>query len=268
MVILTRTVRFAVNPRFGDSDSTVAKNGYAGQPPISGLGRHYELDLHCRGEPDAKTGYLFDIKDIDRAVREIAIPVITEACNTRPHTQPAEILAGFLPRLNSALGAKLARITWRFSPYHSLEMSSAAPTSVLIRQKFDFAAAHRLHSPHLTEAQNREIFGKCNNPSGHGHNYQVEPCVAAPLNSSGPAFSVDALQDLTTRFIIDRFDHKHLNLDTAEFSDRSGVTPTVENIARVFYDLLAPEITKADPKARLASITVWETDRTSCTYPG
>lgn len=267
MVILTRTVRFAVNPPLPSVPRTVAKNGYAGQPPVIGLGRHYELDVSCRGVPDPRTGYLFDIKEVDRLVRDIAIPVITEVCNSSAPTSPAVVLAGLLDPLNAALGANLARIRWRLSPYHSLEMSTQAPATVLVRQKFDFAAAHRLHSPHLTDTQNRETFGKCNNPAGHGHNYQVEPCVAAPVDRTGPGFSVHTLQDLTNRVLIDRFDHKHLNVDTAEFSDTSGVTPTVENIARVFYDLLAPEISKADPRARLASITVWETDRTSCTYP-
>jgi hypothetical protein len=61
---------------------------------------------------------------------------------------------------------------------------SRRPAAVIIRQKFDFAAAHRLHTPSLSEEENRRIFGKCNNPSGHGHNYQVEPAVEVELDAS------------------------------------------------------------------------------------
>jgi len=158
----------------------------------------------------------------------------------------------------------LGAVTWRLSPYYSVAMDAADTSTALLRQKFDFAAAHRLHNPSLSEVENRQLFGKCNLPSGHGHNYQVEPCVAVEVGGAC-RFGLVQLEEITGRVIIERFDHKHLNLDCPEFAQPGGVNPTVENIARVCYELLAPHI--RDAGASLRSLTVWETDRTSCSYP-
>ncbi|MCC6425769.1 MAG: 6-carboxytetrahydropterin synthase [Phycisphaerales bacterium] len=150
-------------------------------------------------------------------------------------------------------------------------MSPAGPSaaaSAIIRQRFDFAASHRLHNPAMTEQENRACFGKCNNSAGHGHNYIIEPAVRIPVDGAASVFSHADLEDLCKRVILDRFDHKHLNVDTAEFGEGAGVLPTVENIAKVSYDLLAPAVAARCPAARLEAITVWETDRTSSTYPG
>jgi 6-pyruvoyltetrahydropterin/6-carboxytetrahydropterin synthase len=76
------------------------------------------------------------------------------------------------------------------------------------------------------------------------------------------------LEAITDAAVIQRFDHKHLNEDTREFASVGGLNPSVENIAKVVFDLLAPEIARASPDAQLRSITVWETDRTCATYPG
>lgn len=242
---------------------------------MAGLGAFYELDVLCRGELDPATGYLMDIKAIDRAVREAAIPRIVLAVQTRPSADPGEVLAGVLPPLAEAVGPCFAGVRWRLSPYYSVQMLTSDPGTVLMRQRFDFAAAHRLHMPTLSDEENRARFGKCNNATGHGHNYQVEPCVALTLDAGTTpvaAFSLGMLERLTDEAIIQRFDHKHLNLDTVEFSSAGGLNPSVENIARVCYELLSKAIDRAigggtRGNASLRSVTVWETDRTCCTYP-
>lgn len=149
-------------------------------------------------------------------------------------------------------------------------MSPQTPTVALLRQQFDFAAAHRLHVPTLSDEENRRIFGKCNNLRGHGHNYRVEPCVEVSVQQGGPpAISLAEFERLTVEHIIARFDHTHLNDDTAEFNTaRGGMNPSVENIARVCFERLAPAIRAAAPGAKLRYVTVWETDKTSSTYPG
>ncbi|MEL6796463.1 MAG: 6-carboxytetrahydropterin synthase, partial [Planctomycetota bacterium] len=134
----------------------------------------------------------------------------------------------------------------------------------LLRQQFDFAAAHRLHAPELSDEENQRVFGKCNNPSGHGHNYRIEASVAVPVNQPPGGFGLADLEELCDTLVIERFDHTHLNVDTEEFGPR-GVMPSVENIAKVIYDILAPAV--GDRGATLRSMTVWETDRTCCTYP-
>ena len=304
MVQLSRTVRFAINPqelRLFPGPESRGVNGYAGSPPIRGLGRYYEIQVCCMGDADPVTGYLVDIKDIDRAVRSAAIPIIERACDERPATDPAALLPELVAALRSVLGPRVQRLRWSLSPYYSVEVStppSSSPSTFLLRQRFDFSASHRLNVPALSEDENRRRFGKCNNPSGHGHNYQFEPCVEVPLSvglavpepllqgsvgagskSAGPSpgssiFTLDLLERLAEEAIIRRFDHKNLTTDCPEFrigaggGSGNGINATVENIARVFYELLATAIKTAVPQARLRSITVWETDRTSATYPG
>ncbi len=277
-VLLRRTVRFAVNE---PSDAPGARpdpihNSYAGAPAIRGLGRHYELTVACRGDVDAHTGYFLNIKAIDTACRNRAIPIISEAVGRAHagHAEPAQVLDRVVRALNEELRGAVHAVRWWLTPYYSIEMAPPAPgsdssSSVLLRQTFDFAAAHRLYVPDLSDEENRRLFGKCTNERGHGHNYKVEPCVQVPLRGTdqAPAFTLHDLERLTDETIIERFDHKHLNEDTDEFGP-GGLNPSVENIARVCYDLLAPVIARHSAGARLTSITVWETDKTACTYPG
>jgi 6-pyruvoyltetrahydropterin/6-carboxytetrahydropterin synthase len=255
---------------------------------MRGLGRHYELLVRVRGEIDPTTGYLINIKEIDHAVRAAALPLIAGACRTRPETDPALLMPGIFAAVAAALPQEILSVRFCLSPYYSVEMQApptpappasdaAARPAVLLRQRFDFAASHRLHVPALSEAQNQALFGKCNNPSGHGHNYQFEPCVevrlpdpAEPPSQPGPPiFSLQDLERLAQQVLIDRYDHKNLSTDVPEFGPGgSGVNPSVEHIARTFYERLAPAIAAASGgAARLRHITVWETDRTSSTYP-
>jgi 6-pyruvoyltetrahydropterin/6-carboxytetrahydropterin synthase len=273
VVRLTRAVRFAINPSAEGSD--IGPNGYAASPSIQGLGRHYELDVACVGDIDPTTSYLIDIKAIDKAVRDKALPIIQRACLSQ-NTNAQEVLTEVLAALKATLGARLEGVRWRLSPYYSVEMtasSEAKPpafsaTTALLRQRFDFAAAHRLHLPNLSPEQNQALFGKCNNPTGHGHNYQFEPSVEVSATRGTPSFTLQDLERLSQSTIIERFDHKHLNQDTAEFDlTKGGVNPTVENIARVFYELLSKAIATKGKGAKLRAMTVWETDRTSATYP-
>lgn len=261
MLSLTRSIRFTLGVPDAKASGT---NGYAGRPAMRGFGSHYELTVRCRGEVDAAVGYLIDIQEIDHAVREVMLPGL--AAGSAQGEEPAHTLRSLLQPLAQKLRKPLASVRLNLTPFHSLEIepmpdnASAAP--VLLRQRFDFAAAHRLHVPGLSEDENRRLFGKCNNPNGHGHNYQVEPCVAVP---DGTRFPLLLLETLTKEAIIDRFDHKHLNLDTTEFGP-GGENPSVENIAKVAFGLLSPRVHAHG--ATLRHITVWETDRTSATYPG
>ncbi|MEL6329405.1 MAG: 6-carboxytetrahydropterin synthase [Planctomycetota bacterium] len=264
MHTLRRTVRLVVNPAATTPtppNETRGRNGYAGKPAMTGLGAFYELEVACRGEPDAATGYLIDIKVIDNAARGVVAPRIEAGARTGG--DPAAILAGAMGPLAAALRpVELDSARLRLSPYYAVEMSTDNGQRVLIRQRFDFAAAHRLHVETLSDDENRRLFGKCNNPSGHGHNYQIEPCVECD-----PADPIDLaqLEAIVEEVVIERFDHKHLNIDTDEFNtEKGGVNPSVENIARVSHELLSGPVASAG--ARLVSTTVWETDRTAATY--
>ena len=133
---------------------------------------------------------------------------------------------------------------------------------VILRQQYEFAAAHRLHVPTLSDEENRQIFGKCNNPSGHGHNYQVEVAVKCPIDGDGHIATVNMIDALVDREIMERLDHKHLNEDVDAFAD---LNPSVENIAKVIYDWLV--VAMRNENLELEVISVWETGKTRCTYP-
>ena len=133
-------------------------------------------------------------------------------------------------------------------------------------QRFEFSAAHRLHSEALSEKQNQEVFGRCNNPNGHGHNYEVEVSVSGepdPATGHIVAGGIPELQRIVNQQVIDRFDHKHLNLDCEEFKAGSGVNPTVENIARIIFQRLKGSI---PGPAKLQCVKVWETPKTVAEY--
>lgn len=267
MITLSRTLRFAINPDAPPPPGVRDPNGYGGVPAMRGLGRHYELEVVCKGDPSPATGYLINIKEIDLAARAEAIPRIAAACADRPAAEPGPILAEIIPPLNDRLAGRVHSVRWWLTPYYSVEMNAQALGTVLVRQKFDFCASHRLHMPNLSDEENRRCFGRCNHPSGHGHNYQVEPCVAVPVElSAAGRFTLPDLERIADAVIVERFDHKHLNKDTAEFGPQ-GVNPSVELIAKVCFDLLAAALRQEFPDVALRTVTVWETDRTCATYP-
>jgi 6-pyruvoyltetrahydropterin/6-carboxytetrahydropterin synthase len=130
-----------------------------------------------------------------------------------------------------------------------------------VYRKEHFNAAHRLHQPAWTDEKNTEIFGKCNNPSYHGHNYElIVKVVGYPDQQTGYVIDLKVLSDLIQEQVLNRFDHKNLNLDTVEFKD---LNPTAENIARVIYDLLRPHL--SEDKA--LQIRLYETPRNFVEYP-
>ena len=130
-----------------------------------------------------------------------------------------------------------------------------------IFRKATFNSAHRLHNPAWDEKTNQAIFGKCNNPSYHGHNYELIVKVAGDVDpETGYVMDIKILNDIIQEEIVERFDHKNLNLDTAEFQ---SLNPTAENIARVTYELLRKKIDAAFD----VQVTLYETPRNYVVYP-
>lgn len=121
---------------------------------------------------------------------------------------------------------------------------------VAVFRKEHFNAAHRLFNPSWDEERNNKIFGKCALPNYHGHNYElIVKVVGEPDTNTGYVMDMKELSDIIQREIIERFDHRNLNLDTKEFKH---LNPTAENIAVVIYELLRPHIdTKLDMQIRL-----------------
>jgi 6-pyruvoyltetrahydropterin/6-carboxytetrahydropterin synthase len=264
---LRRSVRvcFSTSPHGSDASITTAKagkNGYAGFPRLASLGAYTQFDVAVQGSPDAKTGYLLDIHVIDKAMHAaIEHAQVRNAYISGQH--PAHVLPALLQSLFAHLPTTHS-LRWHVTPFCSYEASMSHPSRVVLRQRFDFAAAHRLHARDLSDEQNRATFGKCNNPRGHGHNYQFEPAVRIEPTSNGTNFSLLDLEVLCDSVLLAKFDHTYLNVDTQEFNQAlGGLNPSVENIASVFFRLLAPAV--AAKGATLESMTVWETDRTCAT---
>ena len=124
-----------------------------------------------------------------------------------------------------------------------------------------FNAAHRLHNKNWSDQKNKDVFGKCNNPNYHGHNYDLEVKVIGHCDpETGYVIDTKILSDLIKKYVLDRYDHKNLNLDTQEFKD---VNPTAENIAISIYNLLKPKL-----EANLElKIKLYETPRNFVEYP-
>lgn len=266
MIELTRTIRFSIGPG-GVLDADLPRhNTFASWPPMRWLGRYYELAIMCRGEPDAVTGYFINITDIDRVGRDKALPIIADATGTadrggdvRIGRLMREVITVAQPDLNSSITC----VTLRLAPTLSIAIKEDDMSHVLISQQYEFSSAHRLHVEQLSDDENRDVFGKCNNPSGHGHNYRLEVTVKAPILEAGRVVDVEQLDELVDRVVVNRFDHKHLNQDTTEFAH---LNPSVENIAQVIYGLLESALTEL--RCDLDQVRVWETGKTVCTYRG
>ena len=134
-------------------------------------------------------------------------------------------------------------------------------SKVAVIRKAHFNAAHRLHNPEWDDEMNRKIFGKCNNPNFHGHNYDLEVKVIGEVDPrTGYVIDMKILKDMIEDSVLERFDHKNLNLDTEEFRT---LNPTAENIAIVIWDILRAQL----PEKYDLYIKLFETERNYVEYP-
>jgi 6-pyruvoyltetrahydropterin/6-carboxytetrahydropterin synthase len=130
-----------------------------------------------------------------------------------------------------------------------------------VYRKTHFNSAHRLNNTQLSAEENERIFGKCNRPNYHGHNYELIVKVTGEIDPiSGYVIDMKVLADLIKEHVEEKFDHRNLNLDTEEFKN---LNPTAENIARVIYDILRAKI---DRKFDLG-IRLYETERNFVDFP-
>ena len=128
-------------------------------------------------------------------------------------------------------------------------------------RKAHFNAAHRLHNPKWSEEKNREVFGLCNNPHYHGHNYELEVKVVGEVDpDTGYLIDLKILKDVIKEQIENRFDHKNLNLETEEFKN---LNPTAENICYVIWQILTEHL---DDRYEI-TVRLYETPRNFVEYP-
>jgi 6-pyruvoyltetrahydropterin/6-carboxytetrahydropterin synthase len=131
-----------------------------------------------------------------------------------------------------------------------------------VTRRVHFNAAHRLHNPRLSDAENEAMFGVCGNPNFHGHNYELEISVDGDIDPrTGYVMDVQRIKQVAAECLLRYLDHKNLNLDVPWFAD---LNPTAENIAVVCWRVLQPAV----KPATLTRIRLWETDRIYVEYHG
>ena len=151
---------------------------------------------------------------------------------------------------------------WHYSTDQpSFRLPLALPI-VTITRRLRFNAAHRVHNPALSDAENARLFGKCNNPNGHGHNYTLDVSVTGPVDErTGYVMDLSDLRDIVEQEVIEKLDHKNLNLDV-EFM--RGINPTSENLVVAIWRAIDSRIRPA----RLSGLRLWETEHNYVDYNG
>lgn len=139
---------------------------------------------------------------------------------------------------------------------------------VYLTRRYRFSASHRLHNDALSAEENRRVYGKCDNPYGHGHNYVLDVAVAGDIDpATGMVFDLGLLDSTVEREVLERFDHTNLNLDVDNFRD---VVPTTENLCVEIYNLLREKLRGGVhwPSARLERVRLEETSSNFFEYEG
>jgi 6-pyruvoyltetrahydropterin/6-carboxytetrahydropterin synthase len=261
---LVRNIRFSINPFLPDDE--LGANSYASKPCGEGLAIFLELIVGLAGQTKDTTGFVLNVSDIDRLVRTHAVPIFTgrirENFARAKHTALPE-LTQLLTRVRDTLedkftGATLIELALKLNPYRKIAFDCEDMKMFYFSEKFDFAAMHKLWNDKLSQDENFELFGKCANPAGHGHNYVLEVTVKAPAERD---IRIGDFENVVDAQFVKLVDHKNLNQDVAEFAEKN---PTIENLAVLAWDRLAGKFSRA----KLHSVTVAESDRTFCTYYG
>ena len=259
---LNRQIRFSINPF---APARTGFNSYASKPCGSGLSFYLALWVELTGKLDPDTGFVVNVSRIDQALRSRVVPLfdqtIRQACTDRRPLSLADLTALLRcawPQVQSAFETlQLTKLTLELNPYRTIQLNAEDSDVLLFNEKFEFVAMHRLWNTQFDEATNTELFGKCANPAGHGHNYVIEVTVEKPAGPE-PQDWIARFEKVVEQSFLAIVDHKNLNVDVPQFK----VNPTVENLASFAWDRL---VGRYDP-ARWVRVTDWENDRPYCTY--
>lgn len=252
MYYLTRQTAFEASHYNRIPELTDAENydlfGAAANP--NSHGHNYILEVMVKGDIHTDDGMVINLTTLDSLLKsEVHANYDHKHLNRQhpvfsndPTLQPTcenitiEIWQCLFPSLSGGLlhRVRLYEKTEHFADYYGED------SMVYLTKIYEFSAAHRLHSHNLTEHENLEIFGKCNNPAGHGHNYTLEVTVKGEVDEkTGLVAAIGLLDDVVENQVFTRFDYKHLNLDTVEFKK---LNPTSENFVKVLWDVLEPNL--------------------------
>ncbi len=264
LVSMTRRVVFSSGHRYWLAKLSTEENQAVFGPWASPFnhGHNYALEVTVKGAVDPRTGMVVNIKRIDDIVRDR----ILSLCDGKSLNDEVPYFADRAPsvenilifcesELASAMPSECALTHLKLEETSTLygELNLANGTMTLTRI-YEFAAAHRLHSDALSADENVELFGKCNNLAGHGHNYVLEVTVSGvPDPKTGMLVDLDKLDEVVNREVVDRYDHKHLNVDVPEFKTQPASS---EYIATEIFARLEGKV-----PAQLHRIRLYETAR-------
>jgi 6-pyruvoyltetrahydropterin/6-carboxytetrahydropterin synthase len=155
--------------------------------------------------------------------------------------------------------AKVSELSLALNPFRKVTVDCEDSEMIYFSEKFEFAATHKLWNDSFSDERNFEVFGKCANPAGHGHNYIVEVTVKKTVKKG--ELRIGDFERLVDKEFIKVVDHKNLNVDVPYFAE---AIPTVENIARFAWERIVGKFGEAG----LHCVTIWETDKTCCSYYG
>lgn len=281
---LARQVRFAVDP-FGLSTEYGA-NSYCAKPTADGLSLFFALWVELTGPVDIDTGFVVNVADIDRIVRDKAVGLFdefikqyfTSSMSLRDpqrgskqsgslallgtpdggFEQIGQLLGRIWQRLEKEfLPARIESLAVELMPARKLAIKERIGDMLYFSEKFEFAASHTLWNEKFSDDENYKIFGKCANRKGHGHNYIIEVTVKKPM--AGEPLKAGDFERTVQREFIRLVDHKNLSADVEYFKK---VNPTVENIAEFAFKNLKDRF----KPFQLDCVTVWENDRTFCSF--
>jgi 6-pyruvoyltetrahydropterin/6-carboxytetrahydropterin synthase len=230
-----------------------------------------DLEVTVSGRVDPTNGMVINLSILKKVIRSRAIePLDGRVLDGRQGT----------PRCLD-LGS-LALTVWRMltgrvpdASLHRLGILGATGKTVHLQgngepvmdvtRAYEFCAAHRLHAPSLSDEENVRVFGKCNNPAGHGHNYVLEVTLRGGPGPDGTLLAAADFDRIVTDEVVERWDHKNLNVDVPDFRE---VVPTVEEIARVAWRRLARPLEQAAAGASLHRVKLFESPRNQVEYYG
>lgn len=267
MVRMTRRVAFSSGHRYWLANRSDAENRSLFGPWASPYnhGHNYVLDVTVEGAIDPSHGMVVNIKRIDDVLRDRILAQFDQRSinDEIPHfAEHAPSLENLLAYIHAELAqpdilppeAVLTGIRLEEMPGFYGELDQGTMT---LTRTYEFAASHRLDSPLLDHATNLELFGKCNNPAGHGHNYILEVTVEGqPDPSTGMMVDLGDLDRIVEQEVVDRYDHKNLNEDIPEFA---GKTTTSEVVSQEIFNRLSSKL--KTPNSKLSRIRLWETAR-------
>lgn len=259
VVRLTREVRFAVNT---SADSKAGWDGspnrWSSWPRMVGIRPYIKIRSTVSGPVDPETGYLCNIKRIDEIVQNELIDHIVLQVEQGTSASQLSHIAFETVQKKLADGIQVEILELVVSPHLKYAKKRNNDSMISVTQQFEFSATHRLHCEQLSDEENRALFGKCNNPHGHGHNYVVEVTVNVQGFQSD-THVVSELESVVKKEVVDPFDHKNLNVEVEQFAK---LNPTVENIAGVIWQLLMNKLSQST----LANVRVYETPKTWADY--